>query len=142
MVSNSSGKIAVSAITSTELGYLDGVTGNIQTQIDNLSTVTTATISTSGYGSIPNTISITRIGNVVTITGSITFSNTNTNLTIGTIPSGFRPKNYIYGVCIQTYTTSTPWKIVGGFNINTSGVMRCSIDTTGEKYITTTYLAA
>lgn len=36
LISNSSGKVAVSAVTSTELGYLDGVTSNIQTQINNL----------------------------------------------------------------------------------------------------------
>ena len=35
LISNSSGKIAVSAVTSTELGYLDGVTSAIQTQLDN-----------------------------------------------------------------------------------------------------------
>lgn len=34
LVSNSSGKVAVSAVTATELGYLDGVTGNIQTQLN------------------------------------------------------------------------------------------------------------
>lgn len=34
LVSDSDGKVAVSAITSTELGYLDGVTSNIQTQIN------------------------------------------------------------------------------------------------------------
>lgn len=34
LISNSSGKIDVSAVTSTELGYLDGVTSNIQTQLD------------------------------------------------------------------------------------------------------------
>ena len=34
LVSNSSGKVAVSAVTSTELGYLDGVTSSIQTQLD------------------------------------------------------------------------------------------------------------
>lgn len=39
LVSNSSGKVAVSAVTSTELGYLDGVTSNIQNQFSNLSTV-------------------------------------------------------------------------------------------------------
>jgi hypothetical protein len=33
LISNSSGKIAVSPVTSAELGYLDGVTSNIQTQI-------------------------------------------------------------------------------------------------------------
>lgn len=34
LISNSSGKVAVSPITSTELGYLDGVTSKIQTQIN------------------------------------------------------------------------------------------------------------
>lgn len=34
LVSNSSGKVAVSAVTSTELGYLDGVTSAIQSQLD------------------------------------------------------------------------------------------------------------
>lgn len=34
LVSNSNGKVAVSAVTSTELGYLDGVTSNVQAQLD------------------------------------------------------------------------------------------------------------
>ena len=34
LVSNSSGKVTVSDITSTELGYLDDVTSNVQTQLD------------------------------------------------------------------------------------------------------------
>ncbi len=34
VISNGSGKLAVSAVTSTEIGYLDGVTSSIQTQID------------------------------------------------------------------------------------------------------------
>ena len=34
LVSNSSGKVAVSNVTSTELGYLDGVTSNVQTQLN------------------------------------------------------------------------------------------------------------
>lgn len=34
LVSDSDGKVAVSAITSTELGYLDGITSNIQTQLN------------------------------------------------------------------------------------------------------------
>ena len=37
LISNASGKIAVSAVTSTELGYLDGVTSAIQTQLNALS---------------------------------------------------------------------------------------------------------
>ena len=34
LVSDANGKVAVSAVTSTELGYLDGVTSNIQTQLN------------------------------------------------------------------------------------------------------------
>ena len=34
LVSNASGKVAASAVTSTEVGYLDGVTSAIQTQLD------------------------------------------------------------------------------------------------------------
>lgn len=34
LVSNGSGKVAVSEVTATELGYLDGVTSNVQTQLD------------------------------------------------------------------------------------------------------------
>lgn len=34
LISNGSGKVAVSPVTSTELGYLDGVTSSIQTQLD------------------------------------------------------------------------------------------------------------
>lgn len=34
LVSDANGKVAVSDVTSTELGYLDGVTSNIQTQFD------------------------------------------------------------------------------------------------------------
>ena len=34
LVSNSSGQVAVSAVTSTELGYLDGVTSSVQTQLN------------------------------------------------------------------------------------------------------------
>lgn len=37
LISNASGKVAVSAVTATELGYLDGVTGNVQMQLNKLS---------------------------------------------------------------------------------------------------------
>lgn len=35
LVSDGNGKVAVSNVTNTELGYLDGVTSNVQTQLDN-----------------------------------------------------------------------------------------------------------
>ena len=34
LISNGSGKVAISDVTSTELGYLDGVTSNVQTQLN------------------------------------------------------------------------------------------------------------
>ena len=43
MVTNGSGKIAVSDVTSTELGHLDGVSSAIQTQLDAKSTTANAT---------------------------------------------------------------------------------------------------
>ncbi|MEA3370302.1 MAG: hypothetical protein U9Q40_03110 [Campylobacterota bacterium] len=45
LVSDGSGKIIVSAVTATEIGYLDGVTGNIKTQFDNLIDGTTTLTS-------------------------------------------------------------------------------------------------
>lgn len=42
LVSNTSGKVAVSDVTSTELSYLDGVTSAIQTQLDSKATNATA----------------------------------------------------------------------------------------------------
>ena len=40
LVSDGSGKVAVSAVTSTEIGYLDGVTSAIQTQINGKASLT------------------------------------------------------------------------------------------------------
>ena len=49
LISDSSGKVAVSNVTSTELGYLDGVTSNVQTQLNNkLENIPIATSITLG----------------------------------------------------------------------------------------------
>ena len=49
LISDSSGKVAVSNVTSTELGYLDGVTSNVQTQLDKkLENIPIATSTTLG----------------------------------------------------------------------------------------------
>ena len=68
LVSNASGKIAVSAVTSTELGYLAGVTSAIQTQIDTKITASSSDVLTNK-----------------TINAS---SNTITNLTLAMFASG------------------------------------------------------
>lgn len=51
LVSDASGKVAVSEVTSTELGYLDGVTSNIQTQLDGKQNIITANGFLKGDGS-------------------------------------------------------------------------------------------
>ena len=55
LVSNSSGQVTVSAVTSTELGYLDGVTSAIQTQLNNKMATSnvTSTINSSNASKVP-----------------------------------------------------------------------------------------
>lgn len=48
VISDGSGKIKESSITSTEIGYLSGVTSNIQTQLNNKAGTNSATKSTNG----------------------------------------------------------------------------------------------
>lgn len=56
VISNSSGKIAVSDITATELGYLDGAKSNIQKQIDDISgSVTSAHYITFTFNNADDT---------------------------------------------------------------------------------------
>ena len=77
LVSNSSGKVAVSDVTSTELGYLDGVTSNVQTQLNKklekapVQSVNNKTgavsLTASDVGAIPSTLTGT-VGQVLTKT--------------------------------------------------------------------------
>lgn len=53
VISNGSGKIAVSTVTDTELGYVSGVTSAIQTQINSKqNTITLTTTGTSGSATL------------------------------------------------------------------------------------------
>jgi hypothetical protein len=52
LVSDGSGKVAVSAVTSTEIGYLDGVTSAIQTQLDAKSSTSNAEALAAGIASV------------------------------------------------------------------------------------------
>lgn len=48
VISNGSGKVAVSNVTSTELGYLSGVTSEVQTQLNNKASTSLDNLSTAG----------------------------------------------------------------------------------------------
>ena len=76
VVSNSSGKVAVSAVTATELGYLDGVTSAIQTQIDSKQgtlslTASRALVSDSGGSVNVSPVTSTEIGYLDGVTSAI-----------------------------------------------------------------------
>ena len=92
LTSNASGKVAVATTTSTELGYVNGVTSAIQTQIDakqqTLSTVTTAQslngqvlqnfipnqASTSVNLTLNSANAATYNSSVITLTGALTIT--------------------------------------------------------------------
>lgn len=79
LVSNSSGKVAVSGVTSTELGYLDGVTSAIQTQI-NACVKTSGNQTIAGTKTFSSTIAGSINGNAATVTNGV---YTTGNQTIG-----------------------------------------------------------
>lgn len=77
LVSDGSGKVAVSAVTSTELGYLDGVTSGIQGQLNGLNNSInsifkriTVTLTTNSGGNA-NLCGLERIPVYVSISGYI-----------------------------------------------------------------------
>lgn len=64
LISNSSGKVEVSAVTSTELSRLDGVTSNVQTQLNAKaakSTTVSATLTVAGWSNNTQTVSVTGV---------------------------------------------------------------------------------
>lgn len=90
LISNGSGKVAVSAVTSTELGYLDGVTSAIQTQLSARALTTTSITAgngLSGGGTLAATRTIT-LGTPSNITLSSTNSVTTSSHTHAFAPGG------------------------------------------------------
>lgn len=84
LVSDSSGKVAVSAVTTTELGYLDGVTSNVQTQLNGKSasnhTHSVATTSANGYMSSTDKAKLNGIeagANKTTVDSTLSSTSTN-----------------------------------------------------------------
>jgi hypothetical protein len=62
LVSDSNGKVAVSDVTSTEIGYLDGVTSAIQTQLNGKQ----ATLTTAQQNAVDSGITGTLVGKITT----------------------------------------------------------------------------
>ena len=86
LISNSSGKVDVSAVTSTELGYLDGVTSNIQTQLNSKLSAAPVTSVNSKTGEVKLTaadvsaVPTTRTVNGHALSANVTVSKSDVGL--------------------------------------------------------------
>lgn len=90
LISSGNGKVAVSSVTATELGYLAGATSGIQGQLNNLNSKTSSFLT--WYGVTIGIYRYGRIGSIATISGALTAGlAAYTKYTVGTIASGFRP---------------------------------------------------
>lgn len=93
LVSDSSGYPAVSAVTSTELGYLDGVTSNVQTQLNGkaASSHTHTVVNISNLGSNWATALTAAKPNWITSVNIATISDLNANwdALLKSDPSGY-----------------------------------------------------
>ena len=94
LVSNSSGQPSVSNVTSTELNYLDGVTSNIQNQINTLNSNSVILNSNDSYQKI--SLVLRNNKHILRYTRKATVPN---NTTVTTISSGHRPSATVTSVC-------------------------------------------
>lgn len=117
LVSNGSGKVAVSATTSTELGYLNGTTSAVQTQIN---TKITGDIRQK----IHAWVNFSASGGTVVVTGSYNISSVVRNST-GDFTINYPAANYA-GIAVGIARVSTVPLAVVPFSITTSV---CSITT-------------
>ena len=83
LISNSNGKVAVSSVTSTELGYLTGVTSNIQTQLNGKASSTVeTTIAThttnkdNPHGVTKAQVGLSNVDNTADANKSVNYANT------------------------------------------------------------------
>lgn len=124
LVANANGKVAVSAVTSTELGYLDGVTSGIQGQLDQLNTHLQAIGSweditgSCNFGYVPdswgNVYKNIKLRMVVFYIGANSVNNQSPILGIGQLPG------------------DATVKVIGIASCSTSGV---SVDIKNDRYI-------
>ena len=93
LISNSSGKVAVSSVTDTELGYLSGVTSAIQTQFNNITdnntTYTVSAVDSGDNAIIRLTGSDLSTDDVTLVAGSnVTLTPSGDNITIASTATG------------------------------------------------------
>ncbi len=115
LISNSSGKVAVSAVTSTELGYLDGVSSNVQTQLDGKSNTghnhICYGVCSTAADTAAKTVTVNNFSLVEGATVIVKFTNANSiaSPTLNVNGTGAKPI-YRYGTtAASTSTTVSGW---------------------------------
>ena len=127
IVSNADGKLCVSAVSDTELGYLDGVSSNVQIQLNGKQekledygwkeVVLSSAFEAYNSSYTPR---YRRIGDIVTVVGAVKpkseIEGSGTAVTIFTLPEGYRPKVNTVTVCQGS--GAAEWT----FTLSTAGV--------------------
>ena len=105
LISNASGKVAVSSVTNTELGYVSGVTSAIQTQLNSKQA------SITGAASSITSSNLTTSRALISNTSGKVAASTTTSTELG----------YVHGVtsAIQTQLDNKQATLVSGTNIKT-----------------------
>jgi len=102
LISNSSGKVAASGVSSTELGYLSGASSNIQSQLSALNSKSYNIISTGDY--IAGQLVYMKTGNICVVQIQALKNLPGTaSANVATLPVGFRPRDV---VAVDTGTPS------------------------------------
>lgn len=129
LVSNLSGKVAVSDITSTELGYLDNVTSNIQTQLNSKLDTTSGDARYFLSTQISYTTSIDNIE----VSGHYRLETSATGVPSGESSTGSNVVHY-------QWNSNTAKQVFYSFNTNNSYWRRKNSGTWGawQKYWTNT----
>lgn len=132
LIANSSGVVGVSSVTSTELGYISGVTSSIQSQIDEkISSSSTDTLTNKTISSSDNSISLA--------------ASSITSGTLGVTRGGTNLSGYTKGDMIYSDATNSLGKLGIGLSgqvlsANSSGVPEWIDSTTsgvsGVNYVT------
>lgn len=132
VISNGSGKVAVSDVTSTELGYLDNVTSNIQTQLNSkaptshnhsASNITSGTLplvrggtgATTAAGALTN-LGITATAAELNKMDGVTATTTELNYTDGVTSNIQTQLNNKVGKAGDTMTGSITFNNTGSFH--------------------------
>lgn len=121
LVSNANGKVAVSNITSTELGYLSGARSNLQSQIDTITT----------EGGQPNVIEVVQENGV-----PLEITNKTVNVTVPTKVSELEnDKNYLTEIPVASSTTLGGIKVGDNLSITDDGTLSAQAGTTIKNLV-------